>query len=63
MKYLYDTNIFVYYLAAEEIVAKLFSATFLQENQVIISSIVRIELLSYPELTEDEDTVIRDLLS
>jgi predicted nucleic acid-binding protein len=63
MKYLYDTNVFVYYLADEETVAKLFSATFLQKNQVIISSIVKIELLSYPELTEEEDVAIRDLLS
>ncbi len=63
MKYLYDTNIFIYYLASDDTVTKLFSKVFLQDNEVIISSIVRIELLAYPELTEAETLAIRDLLS
>ncbi len=40
MKYLYDTNIFIDYLAEEPAVLPLFSELFLSQNEVIISSIV-----------------------
>lgn len=49
MKYLYDTNIFIYYLAEEPAVLPFFSESFLSQHEVIISTIVRIELLSFPE--------------
>ena len=62
MKYLYDTNIFIDYLAEEPAVLPLFSELFLSQNEVIISSIVRIELLSFPELSNEEEAVIADLL-
>jgi len=62
VKYLYDTNIFIYYLAAEPAVLPFFSAEFLSQHEVIISTIVRIELLSFPELSPEEETVISDLL-
>ncbi|MCC5898243.1 MAG: type II toxin-antitoxin system VapC family toxin [Phormidium sp. BM_Day4_Bin.17] len=62
MKYLYDTNIFIDYLAEEPVVLPLFSELFLSQNEVIISSIVRIELLSFPELSNEEEAVIADLL-
>ncbi|CAC5341545.1 MULTISPECIES: type II toxin-antitoxin system VapC family toxin [Planktothrix] len=62
MKYLYDTNIFIDYLAEETAVLPLFSELFLSKNEVIISSIVRIELLSFPELSNEEEAVIADLL-
>lgn len=62
MKYLYDTNIFIYYLAAEPAVLPFFSAEFLSQHEVIISTIVRIELLSFPELSPEEETAISELL-
>ncbi|MGK7890639.1 MAG: type II toxin-antitoxin system VapC family toxin [Leptolyngbyaceae cyanobacterium] len=62
MKYLYDTNIFIYYLAADPAVLPFFSAEFLSQHGVIISTIVRIELLSFPELSPEEEMVISDLL-
>ena len=62
MKYLYDTNIFIDYLAEETAVLPIFSELFLSKNEVIISSIVRIELLSFPELSNEEEAVITDLL-
>ncbi len=62
MKYLYDTNIFIYYLAEEPEVLRLFSESFLSQNEIIISSIVRIELLSFPELSDDKEAIIADLL-
>ncbi|MEA5419021.1 type II toxin-antitoxin system VapC family toxin [Spirulina sp. CCNP1310] len=62
MKYLYDTNIFIDYLAEESAILPIFSETFLSQNEVIISSIVRIELLSFPELSSEEESIISDLL-
>lgn len=62
MKYLYDTNIFIDYLAEEPAILPFFSESFLSQNEVIISSIVRIELLSFPELSNEEEAVISDLL-
>jgi predicted nucleic acid-binding protein len=63
MKYLYDTNIFIYYLAGDEIVSEFFSDAFIQNNYVVISPIVRIELLCFSSLSDDETKVIEDLLS
>lgn len=62
MKYLYDTNIFIYYLAEEPAVLPFFSELFLSQHEVIISTIVRIELLSFPELSSEEEEIIADLL-
>jgi predicted nucleic acid-binding protein len=62
VKYLYDTNIFIDYLAEEPAILPFFSESFLSQNEVIISSIVRIELLSFPELSNEEEAVISDLL-
>ncbi|USR92617.1 type II toxin-antitoxin system VapC family toxin [Phormidium yuhuli AB48] len=62
MKYLYDTNIFIDYLAEETAILPFFSESFLRQNEVIISCIVRIELLSFPELSNEEEAVITDLL-
>jgi predicted nucleic acid-binding protein len=62
VKYLYDTNIFIDYLAGEPAILAFFSESFLSQNEVIISSIVRIELLSFPELSDEEEAVITDLL-
>lgn len=62
MKYLYDTNIFIDYLAEEPAVLLFFSESFLSQNEVIISPIVRIELLSFPELSNEEEEAISDLL-
>ncbi|QQE63357.1 toxin-antitoxin system MvpA family toxin component [Leptolyngbya sp. BL0902] len=62
MKYLYDTNIFIYYLAEEAEVLPLFSESFLSQNEIIISPIVRIELLSFPELSGEEESIIAGLL-
>jgi hypothetical protein len=53
VKYLYDTNIFIYYLAEEPAVLPLFSEAFLSQHEVITSSIVRIKLLSFPELSNE----------
>jgi len=46
MKYFYDTNIFIDYLSGVEDVQKYFDQDFLADNELFISSIVRIELLS-----------------
>lgn len=63
MKYFYDTNIFIYYLSEEITVQPLFTELFLNQNEVIISPIVRIELLSFPELSLQETEIIDELLN
>lgn len=63
MKYLYGTNIFIYYLADEPRVDSFFSKTFLNLHDILVSPIVRIELLSFSGLSEQEKQSIEDLLS
>ena len=55
MRYLYDTNIFIYYLAGEPIVDSFFAEDFLKLHDILTSSIVRIELLSFSGLSENEE--------
>ncbi|MBI4430004.1 MAG: type II toxin-antitoxin system VapC family toxin [Ignavibacteriales bacterium] len=62
MRYLYDTNVFLYYLAGEPKIRRLFTEQFLNENRIVTSAIVRIELLSFPNLTDKEDLIIREML-
>ena len=62
MRYLFDTNVFLYYLAGDLRIPRLFSKQFLNENEVITSAIVRIELLSFSQLSHEEETAIRDML-
>jgi len=63
MKYLYDTNIFIYYLVNEPTVNTFFTQTFLNSHSVLISPIIRIKLLSFPSLSKDEENSIEELLS
>lgn len=63
MRYIYDTNIFIYYLAGEPIVDSLFAEDFLNLHDILMSPIVRIELLSFSGLSEGEEQAIEDLLS
>ncbi|MDD8019091.1 MAG: type II toxin-antitoxin system VapC family toxin [Bacteroidota bacterium] len=62
VKYVYDTNIFIYFLDRNLNVDKYFSNDFFTSHEIITSRIVRIELLSYPALTAKDRTVIEDLL-
>jgi hypothetical protein len=59
----YDTNIFIYYLTGDDTVSEFFSEDFLNTNYVVISPIVRIELLCFSGLSDDEAEVIEDFLS
>ncbi|MGF2037266.1 MAG: type II toxin-antitoxin system VapC family toxin [Nostoc sp. CmiVER01] len=63
MKYVYDTNIFIYYLADESTVNSFFTEEFLNLHEVLISPIIHIELLSFAGLEKEEEQAIRDLLS
>jgi len=42
MRYLYDTNIFIYYLADEPTVGSWFAENFLNLHDILVSPIVRI---------------------
>ena len=63
MRYLYDTNIFIYYLVDEPTVGSLFLEDFLNLYDILVSPIIRIELLSFSGLSEKEEKSIEDLLS
>lgn len=63
MRYVYDTNIFIYYLTDEVEVASFFAEEFINLHDILVSPIVRIELLSFSGLTNEEEQVIEDLLS
>ncbi|MBG1263561.1 type II toxin-antitoxin system VapC family toxin [Nostoc commune] len=63
MRYVYDTNIFIYYLADEPTVNSLFTENFLNLHEVLISPIIRMELLSFAGLEKEEEQAIKDLLS
>lgn len=63
MKYLYDTNIFIYYLADDITVNSWFTQEFLNLHEILISPIIRIELLSFTGLSKEEEQSIEDLLS
>lgn len=62
MRYVYDTNILIYYFAGEVEVLPFFDQAFLDQNEVFISPIVRIELLSFSQLTSEEIEIIEGLL-
>ncbi|MBE9013007.1 type II toxin-antitoxin system VapC family toxin [Pseudanabaenaceae cyanobacterium LEGE 13415] len=62
MRYVYDTNILIYYLAGEVEVLPFFDEAFLDQHEVFISPIVRIELLSFSQLSSKEIEVIEELL-
>ncbi|MCC5622167.1 type II toxin-antitoxin system VapC family toxin [Nostoc sp. CHAB 5715] len=63
MRYVYDTNIFIYYLADEPTVNSFFTEEFLNLHEVLISPIIHIELLSFAGFEKEEEQAIRDLLS
>ncbi|MFM6000386.1 MAG: type II toxin-antitoxin system VapC family toxin [Dolichospermum sp.] len=63
MRYLYDTNIFIYYLADDIIVDSWFTEEFLNLHKILLSPIIRIELLSFAGLSQEEEKCIEDLLS
>jgi predicted nucleic acid-binding protein len=63
MKYLYDTNIFIDYFSGEPQVDRFFSLEFLQENSIILSTIIKIELLGYPNLSQQQFQEIKDSLA
>jgi predicted nucleic acid-binding protein len=62
MKYLYDTNIFIYYLADDITVNSWFTEEFLNLHEILVSPIIRIELLSFAGLSKEEEQSIEDLL-
>ncbi|MBD1213465.1 MAG: type II toxin-antitoxin system VapC family toxin [Dolichospermum circinale Clear-D4] len=63
MKYLYDTNIFIYYLADDITVNSWFTEEFLNLHEILVSPIIPIELLSFTGLSKEGEQSIEDLLS
>ncbi|MBD2133704.1 MAG: type II toxin-antitoxin system VapC family toxin [Dolichospermum sp.] len=63
MRYLYDTNIFIYYLADDIIADSWFAEEFVNVHEILLSPIIRIELLSFTGLSKEEEQSIENLLS
>ncbi len=53
-----DTNILIYLLDGEQEIIEI-----LNGKELVISIINELELLSFPNLTENQENTIRDLLS
>lgn len=62
LKYLYDTNTFIDYFSDKLENKHVFDIEFITENEVFISPIVRMELFSHPNISDDEDKLFSVLL-
>ena len=62
LKYLYDTNVFIDYLSDSLTNNILFSGNFLTNNEIIISFITRMEFLSHPNITLNEEIFFKNLI-
>ena len=63
MKYIFDTNILIYYVEQQPGVEQYFTESFVSEHEIITSPIIRIEILSYAEITKEEEFRIEEILS
>lgn len=61
-RYLFDTNIFIYYFNGEPILRSLFDEALSGQTVAIYCPISWVELLCYPALTTDESEQIRNFL-
>lgn len=61
-RYLFDTNIFIYYFNGEPILKPLFDEVLSGEAEALYCPISWVELLCYPALTTDEAQQIRHFL-
>lgn len=57
-RYLIDTNIAIYLLAGDKRIADI-----LDQNQIYLSFISELELLSFKKLSEAEDIIIKEFLN
>ena len=60
---LYDTNVFIYHLNDSLINKNFFDPDYIYKNNIYLSGITRIELLSFPQLSKQEEKVINRFLS
>ena len=63
LNYLLDTNIIIGLYNRNAAILALLQDKFIRINQCAYSSITRIELLSYPDLTESDKQAIESLLN
>lgn len=59
-RYLIDTNILIYFLQGEKVAVSFFKK--IMEDDLCISLINKIEVLSFPDLSEDEERDINQFL-
>ena len=59
-KYLIDTNILIYFLQGEEVASSFFKN--IMDKELCISLINKIEVLAFPDLSENEEMEIKQFL-
>ena len=59
-RYLIDTNILIYFLQGEEVAASFFKN--IMDRELCISLINKIEVLAFPDLSENEEIEIKQFL-
>ncbi len=60
--YTLDTNVVLYYLNKEEEVISLISNLVAQNSALTVATVSEVELFAYPNLSETEETNIRNIL-
>ena len=55
LTYLYDTNIFIDFFSGTSRIDDIFNVEFINQNDIIISQINKIELLSHPNITLSDE--------
>ncbi len=63
LTYLYDTNIFIDFFSGRSRIDEIFSFDFINQNDIIISQINRIELLSHPNILPAEEKMFEFFLN
>lgn len=61
--YTLDTNAVIYYLSGESKVVELISRVLERQGVVYVPTVVRLELLSKPDITESENETIMNFLA
>ncbi len=61
--YLYDTNIFIDFFSDRSRIDEIFNLEFINQNDIIISQINKIELLSHPNISQSDEKMFEFFLN
>ena len=61
-RYLVDTNVLIGFLGGHAWATEFLRDSAIEESQILVSVVTRMELLGFPEITDEEELKIRELL-